>query len=298
MGDKNTLISIEVGAPVSITAEVPAESTGRLLDALTDAIRPFTESRGLKADQIRLQRAEVAVEIAKRAHQITEIQAANIKPLGNKFLVPFLEKASLEDPASGLLDKWASLLASAATDPGDDLSVCTSILSEIGPVEAMLLDRARSQLERRGSWPAPNSLKVAIEWAEVAKREYGGIQDAMADYAEEKIGETDLLPDLVKFSELSPHVVTYFQFGRQGYEPKRMAIEFSDKEQVAIDVLAYRNLLKEDSYWEMVQLGQPNRKPHRGTLHIGYFSLTNLGILFLKRVSSKLPSQSGGSDPT
>jgi hypothetical protein len=36
------------------------------VDALTDIIRPFSERRGLKGDQIRLQREEVLVEVARK----------------------------------------------------------------------------------------------------------------------------------------------------------------------------------------------------------------------------------------
>ena len=60
---------------------------------LTDVIRPFTEKRGLRADQIRLQREEVAIEIAKRAHQRLTIPGTKIKPIPNKGLVTFFEKS-------------------------------------------------------------------------------------------------------------------------------------------------------------------------------------------------------------
>jgi hypothetical protein len=52
---------------MEIKANIPSQAVGRLLDALTDAIRPFTEERGLRADQMRLQREDVLLEIAKKA---------------------------------------------------------------------------------------------------------------------------------------------------------------------------------------------------------------------------------------
>lgn len=105
--DSKPLISVDVGSPVSIKAEIkteiPSASSGRLLDALTDAIRPFTEARGLRADQIRMQREDVLIEIARRAQERLRIENAPIKPVSNKFLIPFLEKASLEDTKSDLV---------------------------------------------------------------------------------------------------------------------------------------------------------------------------------------------------
>jgi hypothetical protein len=55
--DKENLpVKVEFGAKASIEikGEIPKESLGGLVNALTDAIRPWTEACGLKADQIRL----------------------------------------------------------------------------------------------------------------------------------------------------------------------------------------------------------------------------------------------------
>jgi hypothetical protein len=67
-------ISIDVGlkASLEVKTEIPKEETGRLVAALTDIIRPFTERRGLKADQIRLQREDVLFSIVKKALERAE----------------------------------------------------------------------------------------------------------------------------------------------------------------------------------------------------------------------------------
>ena len=137
------IIKIDLGSPVSIKAEIkaeiPKESAGRLLDTLTDIIRPFTETRGLRADQIRLQREDILIEIARRAKVRAELEGS-IRPIGNKFLIPFLEKASLEDPQSELVDKWANLLATAAHGDASEYTWCISLLSELAPSDFGLLD--------------------------------------------------------------------------------------------------------------------------------------------------------------
>jgi Abortive infection alpha len=100
-----------------VTVTIPSKPVGRLIDALADSIRPFTEARGLKADQIRLQREEVAIEIAKRAKERLAIEKTPIKPIPNKILVPLLEAASNEDiDDTYMVDMWAMLLASGAKD--------------------------------------------------------------------------------------------------------------------------------------------------------------------------------------
>jgi hypothetical protein len=110
-------INIDVGAKASLElkGEIPKESMGRALDALVDMIRPFTEARGLRADNIRLQRTEVAYKIAKMTREAAELQNATLTAPPTKFLVPFLEKASLEDRDVELHTRWSSLLLSAST---------------------------------------------------------------------------------------------------------------------------------------------------------------------------------------
>jgi hypothetical protein len=141
--DPKVTLDIGLGAKASLEArvstEIPAQSTGRLLDTLTDIIRPFSERRGLKADLIKLQREEVAIEIARRGHRRLEVENQPINPLPNKFLVPFLEKASLEELESVMIERWADLLASSSANPPSAHPRFVQILSELRGTEAQLL---------------------------------------------------------------------------------------------------------------------------------------------------------------
>ncbi|HKF96322.1 MAG TPA: hypothetical protein VKB96_17365 [Gammaproteobacteria bacterium] len=86
MSDKDfkSPLNIDVGAKdeakFEVKAEVPATSAGRFVDAVTDVFRPFSERRGLRADQIRLQREDVLIEIAKKARQRLELEQQPITP--------------------------------------------------------------------------------------------------------------------------------------------------------------------------------------------------------------------------
>jgi hypothetical protein len=118
---KHLPVRIELGAKaeakLNVRAKVPEKSAGRLVDALTDLIRPFSESRGLRADHIRLQREEVAIEIAKRARARLAVEKAKIEPIKNKVLVPLIEGASNEELSDDyMIDMWSNLLAAAATN--------------------------------------------------------------------------------------------------------------------------------------------------------------------------------------
>lgn len=139
MPDVQLGLKAEASAKLDVKAEIPPDTTGRMVDALTDIIRPFSEKRGLKADQIRLQREEVAIEIAKRAKARLAIEQSEPNPVPNKFMVPFLEKASLEEPNSRLIDLWAQLLAKASEKYDSSLQVLSDTLSKISYTDVLVL---------------------------------------------------------------------------------------------------------------------------------------------------------------
>ncbi len=156
---KNSPVNIDIGARAEakfeVKAEIPASSAGRFVDAITDIFRPFSEGRGLRADQIRLQREDVLIEIAKKARARVEIENKPTKPIPNKFLVPYLEKGSLEDQHSELMQAWANLLVEAAQNFDPKLNVYTDILSKINGKDADFLSKIcfASDFRNGVSWP-------------------------------------------------------------------------------------------------------------------------------------------------
>jgi hypothetical protein len=137
-------VGVKAEAKLEIKTEIPSESSGHLVDALVDIIRPFSEKRGLRADLIRLQREEVAVAIALKAAERLRISESTPHSIPNKILVPILEKASLEEPNSELIDWWANLLASTARSPNIKSVTFADVLSQIGGNHARLLDHIAS----------------------------------------------------------------------------------------------------------------------------------------------------------
>jgi len=140
--EQKSKLSVDIAARATfeVKAEIPKESTGRAVDALIDIIRPFTEARGLKADVLRLQRAEVAYEIAKIAKRTAEVEAIDLKPPPTKFLAPFLEQASLEDQDTELHPRWAALLLSASTNYEARHLTFIDLLSRMSSHELSLLE--------------------------------------------------------------------------------------------------------------------------------------------------------------
>lgn len=149
-------VNIDVGAKATldIKAEVPTESAGRFVDALTDLIRPWSEGRGLKGDLIRLQREEVAFEIAQRAAKRLALEnVSTLHPIPLKIIIPLLENGSHERPGDDfMISLWANLLASAALE-GAVSPRYIGILSELNGRQANLLLNMFVELEGRAATP-------------------------------------------------------------------------------------------------------------------------------------------------
>jgi hypothetical protein len=140
--DDKKPVSVDIGvkASLNVKAEIPKESVGRFTDALVDIMRPFSKARGLRADQIRLQRAEIAYEIAKIAKQTAELEKLDLVPPPMKFTVPFLEHASLEDQDTDLHSRWAALLLSASTHYDARHLTFIDIMSRLSSQELLSLE--------------------------------------------------------------------------------------------------------------------------------------------------------------
>lgn len=164
-------IKAEAVAKLEVQATVPKASVGRFVDSVTDLFRPFSESQGLRADQIRLQREDVAIAIAKKARERIAIEKVPIHSVPNKVLIPLIEAASLEDiDDDSMVEMWANLLASAATDDGVEPRL-VGILKELRKPQAELLERIALNMldqekdERRAAVKldgAPFDLKSAV----------------------------------------------------------------------------------------------------------------------------------------
>ena len=125
---------------ISVRTSIPAESSGRLLDALTDLIRPLTERMGLKADLIRLQREEVAYRVAELAAERIRLSKKPVTPVPTKTMVRLLEAASLEEPEDDTMVRlWANLLASTAAGTQSNVPRYISISSDINGNQARLI---------------------------------------------------------------------------------------------------------------------------------------------------------------
>jgi len=140
---------------VNINADVPPNSSARTLDALTDLFRPISEGLGFIGDKIQLQRQKTLLEIAKRTKKRLAFIEKPVRPIPQKFFLPLLEKASLEDISdSTLINMWANLIATASTENVEMLGQYVNILSNIVPRQVVLLEEMFDFDDEDGTYDA------------------------------------------------------------------------------------------------------------------------------------------------
>jgi hypothetical protein len=241
---------------VAVKTTVPAKSTGRLLDALTDIIRPFTDRRGLKADQIRLQREEVLIRIAERALERLRLEHATIKPIPSKGLVPLLEKASLESLGDkAMIELWANLLASAALGNQSNLPRYVTILSEINGRQARLLQRIMLRDDESyvrdveilldNLWPADQASLLLRMRQDHTSPDMNKIWDTIADH----LDADGIALDTIIFNQGTD------QWDNRPAERKGHSQMSFDRHKLDLDILESLNLIKNMTFKNMEFLG-------------------------------------------
>jgi hypothetical protein len=277
-------IKVVVDYKKTISETIPEDVTREKAGRWLDVISPITEWCGLIGDQLHDKRKLLRLEREAALHELAaklklKVEGQIITPIPTKQLIPALEKVSLEKPGSEFIERWANLLASAATNPGDDIQTCGSILAELGHNEAKLLNDIQEKLVRFELWPDDLAKRYSKN-VEYVKEIYSKARAIMLEVPDDQETDHGRLRQLSTLMEPAPLLVVNLTLAKRETSQKSVGIIFSDDEKIAIDILEYRNLIKRDSY-RSFDFGSP------GILTISWFDLTNLGLRFLRRVSGK-----------
>jgi hypothetical protein len=150
---KEPAVKAHATAKVAATYEVQKKVTQHIPDDVTRArtgawltlISPITQWAGLRGDQLahkrellRIQQEEALAEIACRAAPRIAKLRRPIAPVPLKFLVPFLEKASLEEPDSPLIDMWSNLLVRSAENYDPHYVYFANLISQFSSKQASI----------------------------------------------------------------------------------------------------------------------------------------------------------------
>lgn len=145
--------SAEIGASAkyevkrTVTEHIPEDVTRANNNAWLTILSPITQWAGLIGDKLahkrellRIQQEETLTAIMLRAAPKLALLKLPIEPVPIKFLVPFLELASLEEPDSELVKMWANLLVSSAENYHADNVYYVGLISQMSSVQATLFE--------------------------------------------------------------------------------------------------------------------------------------------------------------
>lgn len=101
---------------------------------------PVGEAGEFLTDKIRFYRWKSSMKTLQRAREVARQYNLEVKEVPLKFLVPFMEKSSLEDEDSEMTHRWANLLAGAMSGNHEANIPLIDILSKLGPQEVKILE--------------------------------------------------------------------------------------------------------------------------------------------------------------
>ena len=137
--------------PPGINVTIPEKSAAKAIDALLDIFSPVTQGLGLVGDRIKAYRQQQKITLTNtltEARRIAKQKDVALKPPPQKFLLPYLESASIEDDTDeSMRTKYANLLVAAGTNADSYVYYARSLLSDLPPSEARILDRFVAESE-------------------------------------------------------------------------------------------------------------------------------------------------------
>jgi hypothetical protein len=220
-----------------------------------------------------VQRAEVAYQIALIARKAAELEALELAPPPTKFLVPFLEKASLEDRDEELHSRWAALLVSASTHYEARHLTFIDIMTRLSSEELVLLEEVCLSQKRfpETTYPgghATENMQTTLELAPILnfhelppRRELRAILETFIDTKPLHYGR-------IMWARAFGGGVSlplYTEYGKVG------TVKFR-----SLEILEREGLITVE--WS-------ERQPSQ--VQVGYFNVTFLGISFVKDCSPK-----------
>jgi hypothetical protein len=131
MSNEDSEVSFKAGEG-GIAIGAKGSGADRLTHGISDALSPFSEGLGYLGDVIRFYRQDTALRSIARAREIAKQLGITVNPVPPKFLVDWVEKASLESPDDPeITNLWAGLLVSAARSHSPNHYIFKRILSEM-----------------------------------------------------------------------------------------------------------------------------------------------------------------------
>jgi hypothetical protein len=224
---------------------IAPKDAGRVVDALVDLFSPATEAMGMLGDHVRLYRVRSVLRVLNETKALAEQAGLKLQRPPLKFLVPFLEEASLNDDGDEKDDElaslWANLLLQASQDEGRAKRLMIDVLSRLTARDAQNLEMIVRN-PRRDAFSINQLVDVAFEFE---RTDINGILTELISQHDEET----VLSRLV--SELEGHgiIVISCGFYSIGEDDETFDItlshdDFPDEDDLSLHALAALGLIK------------------------------------------------------
>jgi hypothetical protein len=247
--------------------------------AVLDFFSPLVKRRAIKGEELdfelrllRLQHRETLRVIAERYKERRSTKLAVLSPVPLKFMAPFLEQASLEEPDSTLVDLWTNLLVSASEDFNPHYTHFISIISRLSGAQGQIL----KELTGTKSW---NALQMAVD----------SMEDDYSSHAIEEHFSWELKKaDVSDYDSLCEFVQRFFYLA--GLEVVHVSVENNNTKEYIDVIIEYSryedtkgldySILEAAGLARMVQTKFFDVE--KWSVRLVYYYMTNLGLEFAK----------------
>jgi Abortive infection alpha len=264
-----------------IKQNIPQDVTRARAAAWLQLISPLTEWAGLKSDELRFRREALRLQreetLTRIANSIKRNKVVAKTPIPTKFMVSFLEKASLEAPDDPLVELWARLLASAANNYGSHHLHFVALINQMDAKQAQLLEDLIGTESAREAELAMDHISIAL----TNVHSMGSLRD---DFREKEVWSADEIEAKVwhhlnRIAVEPVHASFDIRTSGQadpldGYYDIEVASNYQDQLQVDYAILESLRLI------ELVETGFFDINNFSVTLV--YYHLSTLGLEFAK----------------
>ncbi|MDH4413574.1 MAG: hypothetical protein QE484_09720 [Rhizobium sp.] len=288
MTDEQSEVNVEISG-TTVTVGAKGSGADRLTHVVADALSPFSEGLGYIGDVVRFYRQDTALRSIARAVELAESLDIKMRPVPPKFLVDWVEKASLESPDEPeMTDLWAGLLVSASRAPSPTHYVFKRILSEMTREHVTFLsDFCDIDILKGDTFKPATDFSI---WQKLVND-----RDASLTAADTESGLYTALSEIennrlkIRHYEIAEY--SKFMIDKKVIDTKiRMSIDEYRKNYI-VKFFIDNGVMSESSM--IAKLDCPEFHPKRPTISITALHLTQFGVLFLQtcRPSKETPDE-------
>lgn len=220
MSDKEIQIGIEASAGEG-TVKAGIKGDQDTVNKFFNGILPdfIKDGVGILSDQVKFWRWNNQVIIIKKAQSIIDRSGLSKNKIPLKVLIPIIQNSSLEEDEN-MQNKWANMLANAATRNVEISPNYAAILNELSPVEVSILDKIFIEAEKESDYKR----RKAIQFDTKKLQSILSISDEKMDLIIENLFRLNLLQApagqgmMLGSLPLALRTTQIFEFTTLGYE--------------------------------------------------------------------------------